>query len=517
MNIYLNKIMVYHEIHRLHRDGFSTRKIAGILGLDRRTVGRHLAMEQGEFDRYLEGLACRTKILDGYVDFVVGKLKQFSDTSAAQMHDWLKESFPGFPEVSQKTVFNFVAYVRNRHNIPVAKPFRDFAMVEELPYGMQAQIDFGTYIMRNSTGGRTKVYFFAFTMARSRAKFLYFLDRPFCSATAIEGHEKAFAYFGGIPKELVYDQDRVFLVDENAGDLILTQEFRAYAREQSFELRFCKKADPQSKGKVENVVKYVKQNFLYNRTFHNLETLRDESAAWLARTANLLPHAFTGKSPLAELVHERPFLSPYLPCAPLAVPAVGYAVRKDNSISYKGNFYSLPLGTYKGKATMVNLLVDGLDMVVKTTDGKELCRHTIQQGRGLKIINTDHKRDKTGTIREKIQEVSLLFADREKAVGWLEKVAESKPRYVRDQLAIVTRAVAGQHQERLQRVLDYCIEKEIHQAADFEGMLKMQQKPDPEPKVRFMNPLGTTLPQAANQAPDTSKIDDYQQLLNSEK
>lgn len=111
----------------------------------------------------------------------------------------------------------------------------------------------------------------------------------------------------GIPDEIVYDQDKVFITRENGGDIILTDAFKAYTRGQSFTLHFCRKADPESKGKVENVVKYVKQNFLYNRTYYNIETLNDEVLGWMGRTANLLPHAFTQKVPHAEWIIEQGF------------------------------------------------------------------------------------------------------------------------------------------------------------------------------------------------------------------
>ena len=52
------------------------------------------------------------------------------------------------------------------------------------------------------------------------------------------------------------------LVSENHGDLLLTQEFRSYVSYRGFSLHFCRKSDPQSKGKVENVIRYIKYNFL---------------------------------------------------------------------------------------------------------------------------------------------------------------------------------------------------------------------------------------------------------------
>jgi transposase len=93
-------------------------------------------------------------------------------------------------------------------------------------------------------------------------KFLQFSDIPFTTRTAVDAHEEAFKFFCGISKEVVYDQDRLLLTEELMGELLLTQAFKEYVFEQEFHLHFCRKADPESKGKVENVVKFVKNNFL---------------------------------------------------------------------------------------------------------------------------------------------------------------------------------------------------------------------------------------------------------------
>ena len=92
-------------------------------------------------------------------------------------------------------------------------------------------------------------------LSRSRQKFAYYQSKPFTSETAIYAHQLSFEYFQGIPKEIVYDQDSVFIKDENLGDLLLTEKFKRYCDSQPFNPVFCRKADPQSKGKVENVVK----------------------------------------------------------------------------------------------------------------------------------------------------------------------------------------------------------------------------------------------------------------------
>ena len=59
------------------------------------------------------------------------------------------------------------------------------------------------------------------------------------------------------------------------GDLVLTTKFQSFVKEQHFLPVFCRKADPESKGKVENVVKYVKGNFLSGRLFYNIDRLNE--------------------------------------------------------------------------------------------------------------------------------------------------------------------------------------------------------------------------------------------------
>src|SRR5690606_9650973 len=222
---------------------------------------------------------------------------------------------------------------------------------------------------------------------RSRYRYVWFTDKPFTTRLAIMAHEKSFAYFGGIADEIVYDQDKVFIVSENAGDIILTDVFRSYTREQSFNLHFCRKSDPQSKGKVENLVKYVKQNFLYNRTFYDIDTLNVEALGWLTRTANALPHGVTQKEPFVEHIIEKSFLKPYKDYVLPAQLINTYTVRKDHTISYKGNFYSLPLGTFKGKGTLVAIQVQANTLIITDAAGKqEICRHSIPVGRGRKVI-----------------------------------------------------------------------------------------------------------------------------------
>lgn len=516
MNVYLAKFMTYFEIHRMrHQDGHSISKISELLVLNRRTVSKYLAMSEQEYEEFLIKQSNREKKLLPFEDFVRQRLEEFRNTPAAQMHDWLKENYPDFPVVSQKTVFNFVFWVRKQHQLPIVKTQRQFQQQEETPYGKQAQVDFGEYNMRTSTGTRTKVYFFTMVLSRSRFKYVWFTDRYFTAEIAIEAHEKAFEYIGGIPDEIVYDQDKVFIVSENGGDIILTEAFRGYTKAQSFDLYFCRKADPQTKGKIENVVKYVKQNFLYNRTYYNIETLNDEVLGWLGRTANSLPHGTTQKEPWAELTIEKPFLKPYKAHVPIKSSPITYTVRKDNTISYKGNFYSLPLGSYKGKGTLVAVNIEGSFLVIADPAGeKEICRHKIPVGRGNKVFNTNHKRDKSAAIAEMLEEVAALFENVDNALEWLRKIKADKPRYIRDQLMMIKQTALQTDPVPLNKAMEYCFLNEIRSASDFRMILSAgQQVQKKETKIVQLNPLSGEIPDQANIQPQKSSIEDFEHIL----
>src|ERR1035437_7785240 len=122
MNIFYSKLMTYYEIHRLFREEYTISQISRELVLNRRTVRNYLAMNESDYEQFINDQCDRKKDLLTYEEFVKTRLEQFQDTSASQMHDWLKEKHEGFPQVSPKTIYNFVMWVRQKHNLPKISP-----------------------------------------------------------------------------------------------------------------------------------------------------------------------------------------------------------------------------------------------------------------------------------------------------------------------------------------------------------------------------------------------------------
>jgi hypothetical protein len=270
---------------------------------------------------------------------------------------------------------------------------------------------------------------------------------------------------------------------------------------------------------VENLVKYVKQNFLYNRVFEDIQTLNEAALGWLGRTANRVIHNSTKLEPYSEWNREIPFLAPYIPLPP-QIKQITHAVRKDNTICWKSNFYSLPLNTYKGPGSVVVIRVENNYLIVADCEGKEVCKHPLAIGKGQLIKNTDHARDKKPVIEEMIDQLCALLNNPEQGRQFLKSIHLAKPRYIRDQILILKHTILGSQPSIVEQALDYCCRNNIVQATDFKEVVAKYTKQSVtlnEAKVLHINPLNGSLPKGASIQPAQSTIEVYQTIINNKQ
>jgi transposase len=460
---------MYIEIYQLKQLGLNISQIARRLKISRNTVYKYLNMSPEEMHVFVESMKTRRKKLDSCETQILQWLKNYPDLSAAQIHDWLKERSLNI-DVCESTVRNFVRHLRERHGIPKCKPMRQYEAIEDPPMGQQMQVDFGETKTHDLHQHSVRLWFMTFVLSHSRYKYVEWQDRPFTTSDVIRCHENAFAFFGGMTREIVYDQDHLLLVSENHGDLILTAEFAAYVRQRGFQVRMCRKQDPESKGRVENVVGFVKRNFARHRTFTHIGRWNEDCQAWLDRTGNGRMHHATKKIPAEVFAQERRHLLP----APQKIqtqsaPSITRRVRKDNTIVFQGNRYSLPLGTYAGPDTSVGLQITSDQQLIAfdSTTGVELARHPLHAGKGKLIKNTNHARDRSRGIGAYLEHVAARFPDPEQARSYLTVIRERKPRYIRDQLQWIDRHAQDAEPDALAQALAYCLKHRLYQATDF--------------------------------------------------
>lgn len=461
---------MYIDIKHLESKGFSNSKIADILSISRPTVIKYVNMEPEEFHQYMQEKKFRKKKADKYKEEIISWLKKYPQMTAAQVYDWLEEKY-GDIDFIESTMRNYVRDLRNKYNIPKEKYTRQYEACDDPPMGKQMQVDFGQKRVFDSQGKEITIYVMCFVLSNSRFKYCQWQLRPFKTLDAIKIHENAFEFFGGYPQEAVYDQDTLILVSENHGDLIYTKEFASYLKKRKFGVRMCKRADPESKGRVEKVVDFVKDNFASNRTFYNIDRWNEECIKWLKRRGNGKINQTTRKIPAEVFQEERKYLNPVLDKIITAshIISITYQVRKDNTVPIKGNRYTVPTGTYKGPYTNVgvNILNNKYVQIFNLETDEKLAEHEMPSTKGNLVRNRDHRRDKSKKIEAMISNISDKFANKDKVRELIEDIKKDKPRYIRDQLMILDSVVTSFDENSINKALDYCIKNRLFNAADF--------------------------------------------------
>ena len=518
-------VTMWSKINELSRQSLSQTQIALKLGISRDTVRRYQRMTEKEFESLVSSEFLRRKRkLEAFEGFIKQLLQDCPSLSAAQIHDRLKEHFPELPEVSERTVYNTVQAVRAREDLPkVQESVRQMSKVPDCEYGEKAQADFGEKILRTSKGGQVKVYFMVMVLQRSRYKFVYLQNTPFTSKTTVYAHHLAFRYYGGMPRKVIYDQDRKMLVNENFGDYVMTGEFAKYVSAAGFEPVFCMPYDPASKGQSEAAVKYVKNNFLAGRTYVNIDSLNEEAIGWLSRTANAKANSTTRLIPAEEFKKEQPRLAHYAEdMDEPEMEAREYSVRKDNTLLYHSNFYSLPLGTYAGQGTKV--------MVVRNVDNNELeiydpkdfsliTRHKVSPFRGQYINKDGHAGSRNRDILESEQILRTFFnewADDSLLSRFLKELHDNRPRYYRKSVTVLASLLTDYDKTTALGLLEKFAESKVYNANVMREMAaqsadRMEAQPERKPAAVGVRPHGNDF------TPAQRSISEYDDIINGEE
>ena len=454
---------MYSKIQTMKEQGFSKRKVSRLIRVSRGTIDKYWDMEPDDYAaRYMA--VNRLTELSAYEAIIVKWLEAYPCMTAAQVRDWLEEKY--HLDAAERTVRRFVAKLRERYGITrKEEPRREYEAVEELPIGYQMQMDFGEKTARYAYGSRyIKLYFVVFTLSWSRYKWGYFQESPFTSEDLVHALYGCFDYFGGTPRQLVYDQDSILVVNENAGDIIHTKAFAAFLAASKLKVRVCRKSDPETKGLIESSVKFIKGNYMENRLYMDIDIWNRAFEEWLIRTGNGKKHGTTQRKPAEMFLEEQEHLLPLFGIAPARIGEdMDRTVRADNTILYLSNRYSLPLGTY-GKLKTVHLLAEGSTLQIRDQVGSTMATHQICAEKGKLIKLDSHRRDRASRVKELRDKTISLLGEEFRA--YLTAMCEEKPRYVKEQLGLVVSVCEGYGRERVLETVQYCSNLALYSAND---------------------------------------------------
>ena len=230
----------FMDIRALYRQGLGYSEIGRLLGRDWRTVKRHL--EEGVQPGYRRRRRVPSK-LDPYKPLIDQWLAKDASLQATRIHQDLVRDY-GFDGVYQ-TVRRYVERARPR---PEPRQEQRF----ETAPGHQAQVDWSHEApLQTDSGLELPLYAFHMVLGHSRDSFVRFCgSQDLVSFSAC--HRAAFAHFGGVPRELLYDRTRT-VVREHVGKVAggearFHSEALASAHHYGFRLRLCRPYRPQTKG-----------------------------------------------------------------------------------------------------------------------------------------------------------------------------------------------------------------------------------------------------------------------------
>ena len=295
-------------------EGLTVTEISREPGISRQTIYRWI--NEGELDRDLEEVRygprppVPTK-LDAYKAIVRERLEEYPELTAVRLLAEIRAA--GYPG----------GYTQLREYVRKVRPRApaDLLVRFETDPGVQGQVDFAHF--RFPWGRR---YLLLVVLGYSRLLWLRFYRRQDMS-TLLRGLEAAFGFFGGVPRELLFDQMKSVIVRDLRGEggrVTENAEFLRFAAHWGFRPRACRPYRAKTKGKVERPIGYVRKSFAYGRSFAGDADLNAQAEWWLGSVANVRIHGTTRERPAERFERdERHVLRPlaHRPYHPLALPA----------------------------------------------------------------------------------------------------------------------------------------------------------------------------------------------------
>jgi transposase len=312
-----------------YSDKRSMESIARELGINRKTVTRTVRRREVLLvPRHRE----RKTQLDPFKEVLRAQLKKDPKVTGSALLNQLRSlGYTGGITVLR----DFLMIERGQ----MVRPREAYLRLEFGP-GEVAQVDWGEF--GDVFGDGVKIHCFAMVMAFSRMIYVEF-TRSEKFEEFIRCHEGAFRFFGGAPRECWYDNLTSAVSDRMGGLIRFNARFMAYMAHHGVRPHACNVARGNEKGRVEDLIKYIRMNFWSGRMFSDFDDLTKQLFVWRNQTANAREHRVTRR--VVRLFFEsdeKPKLLPLNPVPYDTNEIFSRNITSDFHLQYESNRYSVP-------------------------------------------------------------------------------------------------------------------------------------------------------------------------------
>ena len=339
-------VSLQHSIATLTAQGWSARKIARELEIDRETVRRYRSVSDSK--PAIPPIGC-ADLADSKPAIVPAGSKAGRTSQCAPFSAIIEKGL--LAGLSAQRIYqDLVADHHFTGGYDAVKRFvRQMSQQAEPPFrrmectpGEELQVDFGQGAWVIQDGKRRRPHLFRAVLSHSRKAYSEVVWRQ-TSESFLRCLENAFRHFGGVTATVVIDNLRAGVLQADWYDPELNPKLEEFARHYGTVILPTKPAMPRHKGKVESGIKYAQNNAVKGRTFDSLNAQNTHLAEWEKNQADTRIHGTTRRQvgKVFEEV-ERPALRP-LPKSlfPVFEEALR-TVHRDGYVEFKKAYYSAP-------------------------------------------------------------------------------------------------------------------------------------------------------------------------------
>lgn len=289
-------------------------------------------------------IAPRDKILLPHKDKIEAYLKK--DLTKTKIISLLRREDITFSEAS------FYRFLKDHLSSYMGKGIT--VRLPECQPGQYAQADFGRLgrIWDAKAKRNRFVWAFIVTLVYSRLMFVYLTFKQDYRAV-IRGCEQSWAYFGGIPNIVIFDNLKPVVDKSDRYSPKINKIFLEYAQYRGFIIDPANSGHAKGKPHVERMVPYVRKNFFAGENFISLEDCQERAIDWCTNVAGTRIHGTTRRIPTEVFKAEEKGILREYDGKRYDTPYLAYPkVHPDHHIAFRKSLYSLPT-KYIGKKVEV--------------------------------------------------------------------------------------------------------------------------------------------------------------------